>query len=115
MSSGIFIRAKLHQSINSSKKLLRLFNDIHFYSQNPPSIVAHTSNSSWFKFVKSICNHSMFQFQVVQCFQMVQCFSGSLLQCSKLGKFLKHIYLFINHYLHLHESKTVFFTLGFWS
>ena len=45
------------------------------------SIVADTSNSNWFKFVKSICNHNISissgsVFQVIQCFQVAQCFSA---------------------------------------
>ena len=56
-------------SINKLKeKLLRLLN---FCSQNSISAVADTSNSSWFKFVKSIDNHSFFNFQVAQYFSAV--------------------------------------------
>ena len=74
-----------------------MFNDIQLCSQNSPSIVADTSNSSWFKFVKSIWYHiisisSGSVFQVAQCFQVVQCFS-------KLVDFLKYVYLFINQHL----------------
>ena len=65
-----------------------MFNDIQLCSRNSSSIVAHTWNSSCFKFVKSIFNHSFFSFS-----------SGSVFQCRKLLGFLKYMYLFINQYL----------------
>ena len=80
-----------------------MLSDIQLYSHNLPSIVAHASNLSWFKFVKSICNHSIFQFQVVHFFQVIQCFSGSLLECSKIAGFFKYryVYLLISIYIYI--------------
>ena len=57
-----------------------MFNDIQLCSQNSPIIVADISNSSCFKFVKSICNHSILissgsVFSVGSVFQVVQCVS----------------------------------------
>ena len=75
-----------------------LFSDNELCSQNSPSIVAHISSSSWLKFVNQFAVAIFFK-----CFLVVQCFSGFF------------AYLFINQYLHLYESKGVFFTSEFFS
>ena len=89
-----------------------MFNDSQLCSQNSPTIVADTSNSCWSKFVKLIYNHSIFNFQVVQCFKWFIAFkwicvfkwfssssgsvilSGSVIQCSKLVGFKVYIYFY---------------------
>ena len=84
MPSGILTRVKHHQSTNWSRNVQDfLFNDIQLCSQNAPSIVADTSNSSWSKFFKSICNYCIFSGSVFS--------SGSVFQCSKL---FEHLWMY---------------------
>ena len=79
-----------------------MFNDIQLWIQNSLSIAADTSNSSWFKFVKSICNHSIFNFKLVNVFKWFSDFRcGSVVQCRKLVAFLKFIYIYIYIYINI--------------
>ena len=68
-----------------------MFNDIQLRSQNSPGIVADTSNSNWFKFVKSICNH-IISISSGSVFSNGSVFSsGSVFQCSEL---FEHLWMY---------------------